>query len=816
MLKPASNNLSTNILDAINQVFARAFKCKNEEDLAKTCLQVAEELTGSRFGWIGEMNTDGRLDTIAISDPGWSACRMHQTEAVPLIRGMMLKGIWSRVIKDGVPLLTNSPAAHPDWIGLPKDHPPLESFLGIPLKEGNRIAGMISLGNKPGGFTGHDLQAVETLSAAIHEALMRKRAEINLHQAYQQLEKKVDQRTAELEKEKKFSEDALNSMPGVFYLFGDQLRFQRWNKNFETVTGYSSAEVAALSPLDLFDESDRTRVAERIMEVFEKGASYVEADFLTKSGQKIPHFFTGNQTMIDGKTFLIGVGIDTSELKASEHRREQLLLDMAERVKELQCMYTITDIVRTRETIPEMLEHTVAVIPSGWQYPEITAACIRFDDNLYGSGDLADSPWKLSSRIYVDGASRGSVDVMLTGTPPKDPEIPFLDEERALLDNIARLMGDAIKRHILERTLKQNEERFRAIYELGLVGLAITSPDKGWIMANDQLCDTLGYPIEELKTKTWAELTHPDDLAADVEQFDKLLAGDIDGYSLEKRFIRKAGEVVHTNLVVRCVRNENQSIDYVIAMVEDITDKKLADIKLRETLKNLERSNRELEQFAYVASHDLQEPLRMVASYVQLLERRYKDKLDDSARDFINYAVDGANRMKTLINDLLAYSRVETRGKPHERTDMSLVLGETIVSLKTMIEENQAIITNDELPDVWGDKGQIRQLLQNLIANAIKFSGENLPHVHLSAKEIEAEWVFSVKDNGIGIDPQFFDRIFTIFQRLHAKGDYTGTGIGLSICKRIVERHGGRIWLTSEPGKGSTFYFTVPREGMKN
>ena len=248
-----------------------------------------------------------------------------------------------------------------------------------------------------------------------------------------------------------------------------------------------------------------------------------------------------------------------------------------------------------------------------------------------------------------------------------------------------------------------------------------------------------------------------------------------------------------------------------IAQGFDITARKQAESMLELTVEDLRRSNKDLEQFAYVASHDLQEPLRMVASYTQLLAQRYQDQLDDRARKYINYAVDGAVRMQLLINDLLAYSRIGTRGKQLELTDAHAVLGEAINNLKMNIDEAKAIITNDELPKVRADAFQFVQLFQNLISNAVKFREEERPHVHISARDEGREWLFSVRDNGIGIDRQHADKVFVIFQRLHTKEKYPGSGMGLAICKKIVDRHSGRIWFESEIGKGTTFYFTIPK-----
>ncbi|SFR32344.1 PAS domain-containing protein [Halogeometricum limi] len=239
-------------------------------------------------------------------------------------------------------------------------------------------------------------------------------------------------------------------------------------------------------------------------------------------------------------------------------------------------------------------------------------------------------------------------------------------------------------------------------------------------------------------------------------------------------------------------------------------ERRRAQAEIEATVEKLERSNDRLERFAYVASHDLTEPLRMVSSYVQLLERRYGDELDEDAREFVDYAVDGADRMREMIDGLLTYSRVDTQGNPLEPTEMDLVFDRTVSNLELAIEESDATVTADPLPTVRGDETQLLTLLQNLVSNAVRYSGDDPPVVHVAADRRDDEWVFSVRDEGIGMDPDRTDGIFQIFERLHTSAEYEGTGIGLAVCRSIVERHGGRIWAESEPGAGSTFFFTIP------
>lgn len=521
------------ILKSVNDVLHAALTSPTERDLGATCLRIAVELTQSPFGFIGEVNDRG-LEDIAISNPGWTACLVADAQGhrVPP-GGLPIRGIYGRVISDGKSLFTNDPAHHPDRVGLPKDHPPLTSFLGVPMKHEGRTIGMIAVANRPGGYSAAEQEELESLAPAIVQAFGRKRAE-----------------EAMLRSEKKYR--------------------------------------------SLFENS-------------------LDAIFLTHP---------------DGR---------------------------------------VTDVN--------------------------PAACRMF------------------------GRSK---------------------------EEICQLGWDAI-------------------------------PAKD---ARD------GNPGVEGRAET-------------------------EKVARERTFLRADGSEVHTETSSVIIPDDAGPRSYVI--LRDISLRKKAENQMREAAQELARSNEDLRQFAYIASHDLQEPLRMVSGFLNLLREKYTGQLDAKAQEYIGFSVDGAHRMSALIKDLLEYSKVAAAGKQTTPTDLAAVVDYVKANLRTTIEEANAEIAGEALPTVMADTGQMRQLLQNLIGNALKFRPEGRrPEVRVSASREGGEWVIRVKDNGIGIAPEQKDRIFVIFQRLHGRDKYEGTGIGLAICKKIVERHGGRIWVESEPGKGSTFCFSLP------
>ena len=309
------------------------------------------------------------------------------------------------------------------------------------------------------------------------------------------------------------------------------------------------------------------------------------------------------------------------------------------------------------------------------------------------------------------------------------------------------------------------------------------------------------------------KFTHPDDVKYVQEELKKALQSSNPDLStgLESRIIRCDGEIRYMAVRIKIIRSNNDQIIRVYGTVQDITERKLMEIKMEQLIDKLEVSNRELEQFAYLSSHDLKEPLRMITSFLELLQGKYLDIMDEDANEFINYAVQGAKRLDMMIDDLLEYSRIGKIRGEFKDIKIENIVKLVLLNLKPSIEDNNASITWDLLPTIYANEQEMIRLFQNLMSNSIKYMGQKNPNIHISATVVNDEYLFALKDNGIGIEPNNLRKIFTIFQRLHTQNEYEGTGIGLAISQKIVLQYGGKIWAESKYGEGSTFYFTIPK-----
>lgn len=361
-------------------------------------------------------------------------------------------------------------------------------------------------------------------------------------------------------------------------------------------------------------------------------------------------------------------------------------------------------------------------------------------------------------------------------------------------------------------------QTFRDLLEAAPDGILVVDDKGAIVLANARCRNLFGYDVADLIGKQ-VDMLVPNRVRA-------VHGKQRDGYFADPH-LRSMG----AGLNLECERADGTAMpveislspfDYegkrcAIAIVRDVTENRRLDRDLKQTIAELKRSNEELERFAYVASHDLQEPLRMVGGYVQLLKRRFGGKLDAEAQEYIDFAVDGVKRMQTLINDLLAYSRVTVKAQTWVQVSLNDVRDQALANLTASIAETGATVTSDPLPTVLGDRSQLVQLLQNLIGNAVKFHAPGAkPEVHLSARWEGTTCRLTIRDNGIGIDPQYADKIFVIFQRLHSRDAYAGTGIGLALCKRIAERHGGAIWFEAASGQGTQFHVTLSNQERRS
>ncbi len=414
---------------------------------------------------------------------------------------------------------------------------------------------------------------------------------------------------------------------------------------------------------------------------------------------------------------------------------------------------------------------------------------------------------ELEERHRAQEALQGAHDELETRVQERTAELLRVNEE---------LRGEIRERYRAEEAMEASERKYRELVQNANSIILRMDPQGVITFFNEFAQQFFGYSEAEILGRNIVSTIVPatDTAGHDLAAMVAAIGSHPERFSNnENENIKRNGERVWIAWTNKGIVDERGAITEILCIGNNITEWKQAEALLARRTKELERSNADLEQFAYMVSHDLQSPLTVIAGFADLLGRRCQGKLDDKAEEFIRHIQAGAKRQQQLIKDLLDYSRLTTRGQEFAPVDCNSVLEQVLTDLSLLIQEKGAVVTHDPLPTVMADASQLGRVFQNLIGNALKFCQEGIPEVHIGAEHGDREWRFRVRDNGIGIPPKDFERIFMMFERLHDQSEYPGTGIGLAICQKIVERHGGRIWVESEPGTGSTLWFTLPDRG---
>ena len=620
------------------------------------------------------------------------------------------------------------------------------------------------------------------------------------------------------ESEEKYSTLVELSVDGILLIQGGETIFA--NRSFYGMFGFSESEVLGKSVmsskyltrvLSFVSEKDRQIIIKRLSELMIEGGATpntFQLPLFRKSGEVFWVEISTKPILFNKKTTEMLVFRDITEKKEAEEAiksEKEKFQEVVENIEE--GLFTLDKKGYITYANPEATIKTVGYTADeviGKHFVELApkeslSSAVPNLMKVFGGQSVSDIEIQLQRR---DG-TRIYASISLT---PKIRDGKF--------EGIFGVINDITERKRAVEALRESEGRYSTIVEGSGDAIVIFKRFR-IVFANKRAFELTGYSPEDVGSNAMKFIKFdPKQLKKALKGYFNLMANDDYLPATHEIDIRhKDGHIIPVEL-------SGAKIEYdggpsAVIFLRDITQRKQAEAELRETLEDLERSNKDLEEFAYVASHDLQEPLRMVSSYVQLLSRRYKGNFDSDADKYIEFAVDGAKRMQKMISSLLDYSRVGTRGKPFKSTNCKSALGLALDNLAIAIEESKAVITNDPMPTVMADKMQLVQVFQNIIGNAVKYRGGKVPRINISVDKNDCEWIFSVCDNGIGIDPEFKDQVFQVFSRLHGN-EYSGTGIGLAVCKKIVERHGGRIWVKSELGAGSTFYFTIPEGGIKN
>ncbi|ADJ13707.1 PAS domain S-box protein [Halalkalicoccus jeotgali] len=610
-----------------------------------------------------------------------------------------------------------------------------------------------------------------------------------------------------------FIDTVLDRLSDIFFVFDFEGTFLHWNDRLTEVTGYSNDEIASMSPMDFFVQADYERVDAAMSEIVETGDATAVVRIRTRGGRLLPYEFTGSMVAReDGSPqYICGIARDISQRRRSERalrERQQALSNLIKNLPGVVYRY------RNETGFPVEFMSEGCTALTGYSRERLESGEVSWTDDVIHPEDreelradvqtalAEDEQYQTTYRIRTADGEIRWVREQGSGVDDPDGSVEYLDGYLTEVTDVVEIEEE------LRREKAFTESALDAQPDL----FYVFSPTGEMLRWNDRFNEVTGYSDAEIESMQPTDFVASEDVP-NVRNAIGRVATDHETGSIEATLVTEDDRHIPYEFTGSVIEDVGESVYdtrehdlYLCGTGRNISQRITAEQELEAAIEELERSNAELERFAYVASHDLKEPLRMIRSYLDLIQRRYEGSLDEDADEFITYAVDGAERMRRMIDDLLTYSRIGTDDITLQAVDPNEVIDRVLDSIRIAIEEENADVTVEDLPTVEGDAQQLGQLFQNLISNAIAYSGEAPPEIHVSATEYDDGWQFSVSDSGVGIDPDQIDEVFEIFSSGTVS---SSTGIGLAICKKIVQQHGGEIWVESEPGTGSTFHFTI-------
>jgi PAS domain S-box-containing protein len=782
------------LLSGIATILHEALTCQTEEELGEVCLRVAEEITESKFGFIGEIKGQ-HLEEIAISNPGWDAC----AELAPHGRGQPalkfeLCGIYGRIVLDGKGFFTNEPTHHPDRIGLPAGHPPLESFLGIPLIHEGSTTGMIALANRPGGYTRLEQDSVEALAPVIVESFMRKRAEQALLKSEERFRAFVSA-SSEVVFRMNPNWTELRHLEGKEFIPDTDSPNRTWLDKYIYLDDQPHV-------LNVINEAIRTKsvfeLEHRILRVDGTlGWAYSRAvPLLGANGDIVEWFGTASDITARKST--------QDALRRSEERFRAIASNTPDHVlvQDRNLRYTMVVNPQLGLTEQDMIGKTDFDILVKEDAEKLTA--------------IKHQVLETSKPVYMESPliSQDDKPEFFEGS-----YVPKFDAE-GQCDGLIGYFRNVTQRKKAEEALRESEARLSAIVQSAEEAIITLDKELRVLRANPAAGVITGVPHDQLIGQSLSEFVDPSfNLSSAWEEFVK--SGRFKG---EFPIRHSSGSV----RVVEASGTADIGPGRHLFVGHDITERKRMEEELRRSRDELEQRvrdrtaelelrNKELQDFAFVASHDLSEPLRKIETFGRMLvDRCGGGSFDEVSKDYLKRMQKATTRMQNLLNSLLLYSRVTTKAAPLKKTDLNRSVHGALSNLEMVMGEKNAEVEIGDLPTIEADRVQMIQLFQNLIGNALKFGRDGVtPHIKIYGREdwhTEGAYEICVEDNGIGFDEKYLDKIFQPFQRLHGRScEYEGEGMGLAICRKILERNGGKITAKSELGKGSTFIVTLPR-----